>query len=23
MPHVVPVGWRYNPEEDTIDVSGR
>ena len=23
MPHVVPVGWRYNPEEGTIDVSGR
>ena len=22
-PHVVPVGWRYNPEEGTIDVSGR
>ncbi len=22
MPHVVPVGWRYNPEEGTIDVSG-
>ncbi len=23
MPHVVPVGWRYNPETGTIDVSGR
>jgi PPOX class F420-dependent enzyme/OxyR family protein len=23
MPHVVPVGWRYNPDADTIDVSGR
>ena len=23
MTHVVPVGWRYNPEEGTIDVSGR
>lgn len=23
LPHVVPVGWRYNPEEGTIDVSGR
>jgi pyridoxamine 5'-phosphate oxidase family protein len=22
-PHVVPVGWSYNPEHDTIDVSGR
>lgn len=22
MPHVVPVGWRYNPELGTIDVSG-
>ena len=21
-PHVVPVGWRYNPEEDSIDVGG-
>jgi pyridoxamine 5'-phosphate oxidase family protein len=21
-PHVVPVGWSYNAEEDTIDVSG-
>jgi pyridoxamine 5'-phosphate oxidase family protein len=23
LPHVVPVGFRYNPTEDTIDVSGR
>jgi pyridoxamine 5'-phosphate oxidase family protein len=23
QPHVVPVGWRYNPELDVIDVSGR
>lgn len=23
QPHVVPVGWRYNPELDTIDVGGR
>ena len=23
MPHVVPVGWRYNQETGTIDVSGR
>ncbi len=22
-PHVVPVGWSYNGEEDTIDVGGR
>ena len=22
-PHVVPVGWRYNPELDTIDIGGR
>jgi len=22
-PHVVPVGWRYNPELDTIDIRGR
>jgi pyridoxamine 5'-phosphate oxidase family protein len=22
-PHVVPVGWRYNPDRDTIDVGGR
>lgn len=21
-PHVVPVGWRYNPEQDTIDIGG-
>jgi pyridoxamine 5'-phosphate oxidase family protein len=23
MPHVVPVGWTYNPELETIDVGGR
>ena len=23
MPHVVPVGWNYNPQTDTIDVGGR
>lgn len=23
LPHVVPVGWRYNPELGTIDISGR
>lgn len=23
MPHVVPLGWRYNPELDAIDISGR
>ena len=23
MPHVVPLGWRYNPTLDTIDISGR
>ncbi len=23
QPHVVPVGWRYNPDLDTIDISGR
>jgi len=23
MPHVVPVGWRYNAELGTIDISGR
>ena len=23
MPHVVPVGWSYNPERGTIDVTGR
>ncbi len=22
-PHVVPVGWRYNAELDTVDISGR
>jgi pyridoxamine 5'-phosphate oxidase family protein len=22
-PHVVPVGYRYNPEADTIDIGGR
>jgi len=22
-PHVVPVGWNYNPELDTIDIGGR
>jgi pyridoxamine 5'-phosphate oxidase family protein len=22
-PHVVPVGWTYNPDQDTIDVGGR
>lgn len=22
-PHVVPTGWSYNPELDTIDVTGR
>jgi pyridoxamine 5'-phosphate oxidase family protein len=22
-PHVVPVGWRYNPEQESIDVGGR
>jgi pyridoxamine 5'-phosphate oxidase family protein len=22
-PHVVPSGWRYNPEHDSIDVGGR
>jgi pyridoxamine 5'-phosphate oxidase family protein len=22
-PHLVPVGWRYNPDRDTIDVGGR
>ena len=22
-PHVVPVGWSYNPEHDAIDVGGR
>ena len=23
MPHVVPLGWQYNPELDTIDIGGR
>jgi pyridoxamine 5'-phosphate oxidase family protein len=23
LPHVVPLGWHYNPEYDTIDVTGR
>ncbi len=23
LPHVVPVGWRYNRELDTIDITGR
>lgn len=23
MPHVVPLGWTYNPALDTIDVGGR
>lgn len=23
LPHVVPVGWRYNPELGTIDITGR
>jgi pyridoxamine 5'-phosphate oxidase family protein len=23
QPHNVPVGWRYNPELDTIDIGGR
>src|SRR5690606_38055836 len=23
VPHVVPVGWHYNPDHDTIDVTGR
>lgn len=22
-PHVVPVGWSYNPDTDTIDIGGR
>jgi len=22
-PHVVPVGWTYNPEHDSIDIRGR
>src|ERR1035437_7835906 len=23
LPHVVPLGWRYNPVLDTIDIGGR
>jgi pyridoxamine 5'-phosphate oxidase family protein len=23
VPHVVPLGWQYNPDLDTIDISGR
>ncbi len=23
QPHLVPVGWSYNPDSDTIDISGR
>lgn len=23
QPHVVPIGWRYNPDLDTIDIGGR
>lgn len=23
LPHVVPLGWRYNPALDTIDIGGR
>jgi pyridoxamine 5'-phosphate oxidase family protein len=23
LPHVVPLGWTYNPEADTIDIGGR
>jgi len=23
MPHVVPLGWSYNSELDTIDIGGR
>ena len=23
LPHVVPVGWSYNPDRDTIDIGGR
>jgi len=23
MPHVIPVGWSYNPKHDSIDVGGR
>jgi pyridoxamine 5'-phosphate oxidase family protein len=23
LPHVVPLGWHYNPDRDTIDIGGR
>lgn len=23
QPHVVPVGWNYNPQTDTVDIGGR
>lgn len=23
MPHVVPLGWRYDPQHDVVEVSGR
>lgn len=23
VPHVVPLGWTYNPAQDTVDVAGR
>lgn len=23
FPHVVPIGWRHNPDLDTIDIGGR
>ena len=23
IPHVVPLGWRYNPELDVIDIGGQ
>ncbi len=23
QPHLVPLGWSYNPDSDTIDISGR
>ena len=23
MPHVVPLGWQYNPDLDTIDIGGK
>jgi pyridoxamine 5'-phosphate oxidase family protein len=23
QPHLVPVGWSYNPDLDTVDISGR